>query len=74
MEIGYRVTWFAAIFVRLGCKLSVVFVLMTIQASCKFHFVNRVFTRRNMAFGAFNPGVHAFQRIFRRGMLPDPER
>jgi len=74
MKVDHSVTLLAAIFVGLRCKLSVVRVLVAIEASRELHFINRVFARRNVALRAFHFGVHTLQRIFRRFMLGHPEK
>ena len=69
MKVAYGVARFAAIVVGRPSKLSVVRILMAISAGCEFHLVNRVFTGRQMALGAFHLCVFAFQRILRSAVF-----
>lgn len=69
VEILNRVAIFAAVLVGSGVELVVMRVLMTIRASCKFNFVDRVFARWGMAFFTLYRRVFSFQRILRSAMF-----
>jgi len=65
MPVLHRVTVLAAIPVRLGRKLIVVRVLVTIRTRGKPHFINCVLASRNVALCAFHLPMLALQRILR---------
>src|SRR5260370_28569212 len=44
-------------------ELAVMSILVTVRAKREFYFVNRVLSGRQMAFGAFDRDVLAFQGI-----------
>lgn len=69
VEILDGVAVLAPVLIRRGRELIVVGILMAVRASRKFHFVNGVFTRRQMALVAFHLDVLAPQGIGRRIML-----
>lgn len=63
MEIDDGMAVFAAIIVWCGGELIIVGVLVAIEAGGEFHFVDGVFSRGNMALGAFHLDVFSLQRI-----------
>lgn len=65
MEILNRMAAFTFVLVRRGGKLPVVSILVTVQASCEFHFVNGVFPGGKMTFSTFNGNVLSTQWITR---------
>jgi len=69
VPIDDRVAVFAPVLVRCGGKLIVMRVLVAVRAQLELHFVDGVFTGRNMAFRAIYFGVFALQRVFRGVML-----
>jgi hypothetical protein len=71
VKINDGVTGFATILERSLCELSIMGVLMAIQALPKLDLKNRVCSSRRMALGAFHNGMFAKQRIRRGGMLLD---
>src|SRR5271165_5671345 len=64
VEILYGVARLAAVVVRSSSKLIVVGVLVAIAAVFKFHFVDRVFSGRDVALGTGDGYMFAFERIF----------
>jgi len=63
VKILHGVAGFAAVHIRRRGELIVVRVFMAIQASCEFHFVNRVLAGRRVALFAGDDGVFSFQRV-----------
>lgn len=64
-----RMARFTAVLVRSHHELPVVGILVAVPALRKFHFVNRIRPRGNVALGAFHAGVLAQQRISGSGVL-----
>ena len=69
VKIQDRMAAFAAILVRRGGKLVVMRILVAIGAGREFHLIDRVFTRRQMAFPAFDGNMFAAQGVCGRVVL-----
>ena len=67
MKILNRVAILAAIVIGSAGELPIMSVLVAIHAAREFDFIDGFLTRGNVALGAFDRGVLAFQRI--RGSL-----
>jgi hypothetical protein len=65
VKIAHGMAIFAFVRVRSGGELAVMRVLVTICAKSEFDLVNCVFTGGQMALGAIDGNVFAFQRIAR---------
>jgi hypothetical protein len=61
----HSVARFATILVGRIRELSVVFVLVAIEASRKLHLVQRLCARRSVALRAWHADVLAFERVVR---------
>ena len=64
VKILYGMTILATIVIGIGSKLLVMRVLMTIRASRKLHFVDRIFAGRRVTFVASDGSMFSLERIF----------
>lgn len=71
MEILNRMAALTFVFVGRSRKLSVMWILVAVEAGSELHFVNRIFACRQMAFRAFDSNVFSPQRISGGVMLFD---
>jgi hypothetical protein len=74
MKVGHSVAGFASVLVRCGSKLSVVCVLVTIQAGRKLNLIYSLLPSGNVTFAAFHLCMHSLQGVLGRSVLLHAEQ
>jgi hypothetical protein len=74
MKVGHGVAGFATILVWGGLKLTVVGVLVTIQAGGKFDLIYGLLPGGDMTFATFHLCMHALQGVLGRSVLLHAEQ